>query len=123
VRPKTPLTIVAASLLLFAACTSAPTPPTGSVAAASCSQGATGSQTVTIANFAFSPASLAVTAGTTLTWTNNDSTAHDPTADDGSFHCQPIAPGQSMSFTFSKAGTFAYHCSIHPTMTAKITVS
>lgn len=140
-RSKTSLAVLAASLLLFAACNAAATPtgtpapsqaasqsvaasPSGSAATAGCTQGAgSGGQTVTIKNFAFSPADLTISAGTTVTFTNNDNATHTATADDGSFDCGPISNGQSFSFTFSTAGSFAFHCKIHPSMTAKITVS
>lgn len=82
------------------------------------------SQAVTIQNFAFSPASLTVAPGTTVTWTNKDSTAHTVTADSGTGpSSSQIAPGQSYSYTFQQSGTYAYHCSIHPQMKATVTVS
>jgi plastocyanin len=56
-----------------------------------------------------------------VTWTNNDSIGHTVTADDGSFN-SPVDPGKTFSFTFTKAGTYTYHCSIHPTMKATIVV-
>jgi plastocyanin len=77
---------------------------------------------VAIANFAFSPASLTVKVGTKVTWTNNDSTAHTVTADQGAFDSQTVDPGGTFSFTFNHAGTFTYHCAIHSSMTATITV-
>jgi plastocyanin len=64
-----------------------------------------------------------VAVGTTVTWTNQDSTAHTVTANDGSFDSGPIQPGKSFSHTFSTAGTVAYHCKIHPSMTATVTVT
>ena len=81
-----------------------------------------GGDAVTIQNFAFGPASLSVAAGTTVTWTNSDTAAHTATADDGSFDSSSIAPGATFSQAFDTAGTFAYHCSIHPNMTATIQV-
>ncbi|RME88605.1 MAG: hypothetical protein D6770_06610, partial [Anaerolineae bacterium] len=78
---------------------------------------------VTIQNFAFSPSSLEIKVGTTVTWTNMDSAPHTVTADDGSFDSGTLRNGDSFSFTFNEAGTFAYHCSIHPYMTASITVT
>jgi plastocyanin len=89
--------------------------------AANTQAGAT-AQAVSIKNFAFDPPTLTVPVGTTVTWTNNDSTAHTATADDGSFQSGHIDPGQTFSFTFNTAGTFNYHCEIHPNMTASITV-
>lgn len=94
--------------------TTAPT-PTATTAPSS------GGNSVSIANFAFSPKSLTVKVGTKVTWTNNDSVAHTVTADGGAFD-QRVGPGATFSFTFSKAGTYAYHCTIHPYMTATIVV-
>src|SRR6478752_5705287 len=72
--------------------------------------------TVSIKNFAFSVATLSISAGTQVTWTNNDATAHTVTADDGSFNSGNIAPGASFSHTFNNMGTVNYHCAIHPMM-------
>ena len=77
---------------------------------------------VTIQNMAFSPASLAVKVGDKVTWTNQDSVGHSATADDSSFDTGVLAQGQSGSITFSKAGTYTYHCKVHPSMTATIIV-
>lgn len=81
------------------------------------------SAAVSIQNFAFSPGTIQVTAGTTVTWTNNDQTTHTVTADDGSFDSGDVAPGGTFSMTFTTPGTFAYHCKIHPFMTASIVVT
>ena len=77
---------------------------------------------VTIENFAFDPADLTVSVGDTVTWSNKDSAAHTATADGGSFDTGTIAAGSSKSVTFSKAGTFTYHCKIHASMTARVVV-
>jgi plastocyanin len=78
---------------------------------------------VTIKDFAFTPEALSVTAGTTVTWTNDDSSTHTATGDDGEFDTKSLAPGDSGEFTFEEAGTFTYHCEIHPsTMKASIIV-
>jgi plastocyanin len=78
-------------------------------------------------SFAFSPASLTIKAGTTVTWKNTTAAAHTVTSDDGksfdSGSANPIAPQSgTFSFTFTTAGTFAYHCAIHPFMKATIVV-
>ena len=80
---------------------------------------------VTIANFAFSPADITVKAGTTVTWTNNDSVAHTVTETDGQTGpaSGDIGSGSAYTFTFSKAGTYHYHCAIHPSMTGTVTVT
>jgi predicted lipoprotein with Yx(FWY)xxD motif/plastocyanin len=77
---------------------------------------------VTIANFAFDAPSVTIAVGSTVTWTNNDSVAHTATADDGSFDSGNLDAGKTFSFTFTKAGTFTYHCAIHPNMTGTIVV-
>ena len=79
-------------------------------------------ESVEIADFAFSPAELTVPAGTTVTWTNNDSAPHTVTSDDGAFDSGRLDEGDTFEFTFEEAGTFAYHCDFHPNMTATITV-
>ncbi|MBV9961541.1 MAG: cupredoxin domain-containing protein [Parafilimonas sp.] len=79
--------------------------------------------TVSIKNFAFSVASLSVANGTTVTWTNNDATAHTVTVDDASFDSGNIAPGATFSHKFTAAGTVAYDCSIHTTMKANVVVA
>ena len=79
--------------------------------------------TVSIKNFAFDPPNATVTPGTTVTWVNNDQVPHTATANDGAFDSGTLQPGQSYSFKFDKPGTYAYHCNIHPDMTATVTVS
>ena len=77
-----------------------------------------------IKNFAFSPASLDAKVGDKVTWTNGDDTAHTVTFDDTAVQGSGnVNQGSTFEFTFTKAGTFAYHCKIHPSMTAKVTVS
>lgn len=78
---------------------------------------------VTIAGFAFSPSTLEVKVGATVTWTNNDNMTHTVVADDGSFKSDALDQGASFSFTFDKAGSYAYHCGIHSSMKATITVA
>jgi amicyanin len=78
-------------------------------------------------SFAFSPTTLTIKAGTTVTWKNVTSVAHTVTSDDGnSFNSgsnNPIAAQSgTYSFTFTKPGTYAYHCSFHPFMKATIIV-
>ena len=79
-------------------------------------------QAVDIAGFAFSPKSVTVEVGDTVTWTNADAQGHTATADDASFDTGTIAGGASASETFATAGTFGYHCRIHPAMTATVVV-
>jgi plastocyanin len=77
---------------------------------------------VTISGFAFGPASVSVPVGSTVTWTNQDGTAHTVTADDGSFDSGSLAQGATFSQTFDTPGTYPYHCAIHSSMTGTITV-
>ncbi|MEZ0114090.1 plastocyanin [Catenulispora sp. EB89] len=80
---------------------------------------------VAIMNFAFAPAALTVKAGTTVTWTNKDGDAHTVTSQGsgGPLASAALATGQSYSFTFTKPGTYSYLCTIHPFMTATVTVT
>ncbi len=71
---------------------------------------------------AFAPNPIVVSAGGSVTWTNNDTTTHTSTGDDGSWSSGNIAPGASFSRTFSTAGSFKYHCSLHPGMVGTVTV-
>ena len=84
---------------------------------------AQGGSAVSIVDFAFQPASLEVPVGTTVTWTNAGAAPHTVTADDGAFDSGELAPGASFSQTFDTAGSFAYHCEIHPNMTGTIVVT
>jgi len=79
-------------------------------------------QTVAIKNFAFVPQVVTVTPGTTVTWTNTDDDPHTVTASDKSFRSAALDTDGKYSFTFTKPGEFAYFCSLHPHMTAKIIV-
>ena len=81
--------------------------------------GGGGGTTVTIANFAFDPNTITLSAAGDVTVTNNDSAAHTFTADDGSFDVQ-VDPGATE--TVSVSGSTDFHCSFHPQMTGSITV-
>ena len=79
---------------------------------------------VSIAGFAFAPAGITINVGDTVRWTNNEGSAifHTSTADNGTWDSKVLATGQSFSFTFTVAGTFAYHCAVHPSMRGSVTV-
>jgi plastocyanin len=78
-------------------------------------------QDVAISGFTFSPGTVTVNVGDTVTWTNSDAQAH--TATSGSaWNTGDIAGGDSASITFQTAGTFDYICAIHPTMTGTVVV-
>jgi plastocyanin len=71
---------------------------------------------------AFSPSTTTVTVGGSVTWTNNDNTTHTSTASNGAWDSGGIAPGGRFTRTFTTAGSFPYHCTIHPGMVGTITV-
>lgn len=77
--------------------------------------------TVTIKGMKFSPASLSIAAGDTVTFVNQDSAPHTATAK-GSFDTGRLNKGQSAKLTFNGAGSFAYICTIHPSMKGTIAV-
>ena len=80
-------------------------------------------QTVDIVGISFSPASVTVVVGDTVTWTNADAQSHTATADGGAFDTGTIGGNSSKAVTLTTAGTFAYHCTIHPAMTATLVVT
>ena len=75
---------------------------------------------VTIAGFVYSPDPATISVGDTVRWTNNDAVAH--TATGSGFNTGTIAAGSSKAVTFNSAGTFAYRCTIHPSMTGTVVV-
>jgi len=77
---------------------------------------------VKIDNFSFGPATLTVPVGTTIVWTNRDDIPHTVVSTDGVFKSKVLDTDEKFSFTFSKAGTYPYFCSIHPKMTGKVIV-
>lgn len=93
------------------------------------------SASVSVADYSFTPGTLTVKVGTTVTWTNSGSVSHTVSADDGSWGGGPLAGtapdmygngggvGGSYARAFTAAGTFPYHCAIHPSMTGTVTVT
>ena len=82
-----------------------------------------GPNEVFIEGMAFNPSSISVAAGTTITWTNKDAIAHTVTSNSNLFSSGSIGFGGTFSFKFTTAGTFAYFCSVHPSMVASVTVN
>lgn len=80
---------------------------------------------VTIQGMAFNPAAITVKKGTTVTWTNEDPVSHTVTETDGQDgpNSATLSKGHTYTFTYDTAGTFKYHCSIHPDMTGTVTVT
>ena len=81
----------------------------------------TGTQ-VAIKNLTFSPHAVTIKVGENVTWTNEDSVNHTVVANNGEFQSGSLANGDTFTFTFAAAGTFAYHCSVHPSMTGTVVV-
>ena len=106
-RPALIATLVAA-LATAAACGGDATPPA--------------THTVVIEAMRFQPDTLSVHAGDQLVWSNRDLFPHTVVSAAGQFQSGPIAPGQSWRVTLRRTGVFAYGCSLHPTMHAKISV-
>jgi len=87
-------------------------------------QASAASYHVLMKGYAFSPAALTITAGTTVTWTNEDTAPHDVKTTSGpvAIHSPMLSKGQSWSFTFTTAGSYGYVCTVHPDMTAQMVV-
>lgn len=135
------VTLVAGAVLLLAACasgaatqaptteTSAAVPPVEAsasappVEAACAESAAAGDVSVAIGGFAFGPADILAKVGQTVTFTNSDSAPHTATLDDGSCTTPNIANGGSDGLVFNAAGTYPFHCRLHPSMKGTITVS
>jgi plastocyanin len=77
---------------------------------------------VSIDNFNFAPNAITVAVGTTVVWTNNDDVPHNVTNPDKAFKSPTLDTGEKWEYTFQKAGTFNYYCTIHPKMTGKVVV-
>jgi len=89
---------------------------------ANAQQAAPAAPEVKIDNFSFAPGMLTVAVGTTVTWTNRDDIPHTVVSADGVFKSKARDTDEKFSYTFAKAGTYPYYCSIHPKMTGKIVV-
>lgn len=148
-RHRPIVTLAAAAVLLLAACSSgaatqapaaepsAAAPTTEASAAApsveasasaaagsACAESAAaGEVSVAIKDFAFGPADIQAKVGQTVTFTNNDSAPHTATLDDGSCATPNISNGASDGLLFNAAGTYPFHCNVHPNMKGTITVS
>ncbi len=91
--------------------------------AASGQDNASGKYQVKIDNFSFTPQTLMVPVGTTVTWVNQDDVPHNIVSSEGKILKSPVMDtDEKFSYTFTKAGTYPYFCGIHPKMTAKVIV-
>ena len=77
---------------------------------------------VRVDNFSFAPETLTVTVNRTVTWVNKDDVPHVIASNDGLFKSKALDTDDKFSFTFDKAGTYSYYCSVHPKMVGKIVV-
>jgi plastocyanin len=75
-----------------------------------------------LGNRAYSPDEITVAVGSTVTWINTDAVPHTSTSNESGWNSGTIEPGQQFSSTLQTAGTFAYHCAIHPGMVGTVTV-
>ena len=84
---------------------------------------AAGDNTIVMDNIQFMPSQLEVSVGTSVTARNEDNLAHTWTADDDRWDSGNLSPGERFDFEFTEAGSFDFHCQIHPSMTGTVTVS
>jgi plastocyanin len=77
---------------------------------------------VKIDNFSFGPQTVTVPVGATVTWTNRDDIPHTVVSTEGVFKSKVRDTDETFSYTFSKAGTYPYFCSLHPKMTGQVVV-
>jgi plastocyanin len=77
---------------------------------------------IKIDNFSFAPGTFTVAVGTTVTWINHDDIPHTAVSTDGVFKSKVMDTDEKFSYTFTKAGTYPYFCSVHPKMTGTIVV-
>src|SRR5256885_1185740 len=116
-------------LLAAAAALSACSPPFAAACSAKGASGGTAASSVKVVadsqnQGAYQPDPVTVQAGQSITWTWEDQgNQHSVSADDGSFESCLQGAGSTFTTTFAKAGTYAYHCSIHPQMKGTVTVS
>jgi plastocyanin len=119
-----------AALMMIAMCLLAGTPSviasdaTGNAAgnAAGNNDQPSAAAAVQIDNFSFGPQTLTVPVGATVTWTNRDDIPHTAVSTDGAFKSKVMDTDEKFSYTFAKAGTYSYYCTIHPKMTGKVIV-
>ena len=86
-------------------------------------KGGPGTNEVWIQGMAFSPATITVTAGTTIKWTNKDGVSHTVTSNDGIFDSGSLSDGSTFSYQFNTTGTFPYYCAFHAGMKASVIVN
>ena len=106
------VTPVMIAMLLFA----------GSPSVTASDQPSAATAEVKIDNFSFGPQTVTVPVGATVTWTNHDDIPHTVVSTDGVFKSKVRDTDEKFSYTFTKAGTYPYYCSVHPKMTGQVVV-
>jgi plastocyanin len=101
---------------------SAPASAAATGACAAAPAGSTAAVTVNIKNFAYSPDPVQAKVGDVVAWTNGDGAPHTATMDNGACTTDDIASGSTAMLVFTAAGTYTYHCKIHPTQMKDVTV-
>jgi plastocyanin len=119
------LVVLVAAAAALSACSS---PFAGACSSKGASSGTAASTVKVVADSqkqgAYQPDPVTVQAGQSITWTWDDQgNQHSVSADDGSFESCLQGAGSTYTTTFTKAGTYAYHCSIHPNMKGSVTVT
>jgi plastocyanin len=94
----------------------------GSPSVAANDQSSAANAEVKIDNFSFGPQTVTVPVGATVTWINRDDIPHTVVSTDGLFNSKVRDTDEKFSYTFAKAGTYPYYCSVHPKMTGKVVV-
>ncbi len=117
-----PIVSLAAILVLAGAGCAQPVAPAGGDVSGSTTT-PVAANAVTIKGYAFTPKTLAVKKGTTVTWTSEDIAKHTVTGKNGGPASALLAQGESYSYTFDTVGTFEYFCEPHPYMTASVEVT
>ena len=107
-----PAPVLVAMLLLFA----------GAPRLKASDQNSTANAEIKIDNFSFGPQAITVPVGTTVTWINRDDIPHTVVSTEGVFKSKVQDTDEKFSYTFTKAGTYPYYCTIHPKMTGKVVV-
>ena len=107
--------IMLAMLLIVFSISCQTTPPTEEEAASTSTE-------INISGFAFVAATITVTVGTTVTWTNLDSAAHTVTSETDLFDSDNLARNATFSYSFADRGTFSYYCANHPYMKGGVIV-
>lgn len=117
------LWIISMTALVALACVTVA--PRGAILASSAEDHTPAPVQVSIDNFSFGMATLTIKAGTSVTWVNKDDVPHTVVSSDKPrlFASPPLDTDEKFSYTFAKPGTYAYFCSIHPKMTAKVVVN